>query len=484
MRRRKSGPSSDAIKMTAQQEPSNMATPDQDLSVMSVSNINRYFDIDDPSNGPSTIMRRVMPHAAFMFGFSNSTDIGTQDPNAATNVGTADPKDILYPMTAMAKAFETDVYPIVSNLLESGTGSRTKVSFSEMVRYFAMTHLAYCQMRDIITLNTLAYHFDWKSVFPHTDAVPQHIYELAVLYDASDVGMASRWLPLYRRLETKVMFPRFMDDIKRMLTPMLTPGNSGRLMIPTYIDLQNDDAASITTSVENLLSYLEVELHAANATLNSFLPFPISLGDPWSVTQSGDFDIFREGGWWNSGVQNISVFGDTGDPHPTNAVVTNTNPSTEITMVPGIWHSRLPQPTWGEVKMGSIFDLQSQTLDDTFALITPHLYRAVTLYDDVGGYVMYDGVPYSDSGASSRYQNFATCRFVNSTPIVDGVMRDSVVGAELNYQALKRLMRTETRYIFNVELLTTISGEMAGASLRELRKTIKDATAIAVGSAY
>jgi hypothetical protein len=460
------------------------ASADHDTIALSVGNINRHFTISDPTNGPSTIFRTISPFAAIYGGFS-SGDISDQDTLAAVDTSIDDPTSVLYPITPAAQTMEMDVFPIVQQLLESGTGQRYNISFSEFVRYVAMTNTAFMMMRSILTINTLAYHFDWKTVFPHTDVVPPHIYALAKQYDATDVGLASRWVPLFRRLETKMMMPRQVEDIKRQLTPMLTTGPTGRLLIPIALTgWVQSDAGAVQADVEAYLNYIEVNLAKTGNVLTSFLPFTIGTANPWDVSAFGGIDILREAGWWNSGARSVDTFGDTSDPSKTTETVVVTDRQTEDTIDPAIWHSMLPQPTWGEVKNATIWNLHENVLDNTYALLTMHQLKDIIILEEESGFVYWDGSPYTDSSSQNQYEHFSNSRYCASTPVVYGRMRSSSIGAELTYGPLKRLIRTEVRFIFSVELLVQIAQNMSGASLRELRNTIRDMTLSSLKSPY
>jgi hypothetical protein len=158
------------------------AIPDHELSVLGIGNVNRYFDLDEPSNGPSVVFRMIQPYAAFVNGFSDVDSTGaSQDVNAAVDVSTADPTDALYPVTRMAWDFQTDVWPILTNLFTSGTGSRPTVSINEFIRYQSMLLQAYSYILSPVIINYLTYHFDWTKVAPFTGAVPKFMYDLATI---------------------------------------------------------------------------------------------------------------------------------------------------------------------------------------------------------------------------------------------------------------------------------------------------------------
>lgn len=463
---------------------SSSAIADHELTVLGVGNVNRYFDTDDYSNAPSCIFRHVDPYAAITQGFSTGS-ISDQDVGAALDVTEENVTTPLYPITDAAKVIESDVWPVVKTLMESGTGQRHSVSISEFVRYVAMVHASYDHLRWILTINVLAYHFDWTKVAPYSDTVPSHIYKLAEAYNATDVGLASKWLPLFRRLETKILFPRLVEELKRVTSPTIAPGISARLIIPVPVANLLNDADHVEKRVTDWLDYVETRLPRTSAMMNSFFPFNISAQNPWSVEQFGGIDVHRELGMWNSGVAPNTVFGDTDDPHPGDSLIVVTDKDSDQTVEPALWHTHQPQPTWAEVRQATIYNLHSNTLDDTWQLVTPHKYGTIIFMDDFDGYVEYDGSVYTDLSANAVYEHFANSRFVNQTKGINGgTMRDGVIGAELNYLPMKRIMRSEVRYMLHIELLVSIAQKMAGASLRELRATIAQAVSAEKGSVY
>jgi hypothetical protein len=465
------------------------ALPDQDATTLAVANINRFFDADDPSNGPSCIFRMVQPFSAISRGFT-ATSITDQDDGAATDVSVLDPTTALLPVTVAAQYLEDDVWPILQRLMESGTGSRATASFSEFVRYTSMVHVVYDHLRYILTINYLAFEYDWTKVFPYSGVVPQVIYDLAEDLDATDVGVASRWLPYIRRLEQLVMWPRIVDQIKRQMTPMMTSGPGGRMMIPTPRNnfLQGTDADDIEGRIAELLDYIKVNMHAFSALLTSFIPFNVGAMDPWSMANVGAVDINRESGWWNSGVSTTSTFGDAGDPTIKESTMVTTSSTSDVTTLNALYHTNYPQPTWGEIKNASIFVLHDEAVDDTYALLTKHQIRKITIVDDNGTKLTYDGTDYPDTDGSNlfRYDHFTASRYVSSNNggITHGKLRSETIGAEIPFTPIKRLMRTEIRYDYNIELMTEIAQQMAGASLRELRSVIKDRVAAGVKSSF
>ena len=287
--------------------------PDHELTVLGFGNINRYFDLQDATNGPNFILRRATPYANFILGYSDGV-ISDQDTGAAINTGSS-ATAALNPILHMPTYFEADVWPILSNLFSSGTGQRYNVSISEFVRYQAMLLHAYTLMLDIIRINHLAYHFDWTKVYPFSDTVPVSLYDVATKLDATDVGIANLWLPLIKRFDNKIAFPRMIQEIKRMSDPLLSIDLNGRLKMVGQTNWYdpNIDISSYYDTIKAELDYIDVNLANASALITSFLPFPMSAAAPWSLSATPRVDLDLDSGWWNSGTTVYSSFGDTGD---------------------------------------------------------------------------------------------------------------------------------------------------------------------------
>lgn len=456
-----------------------------DTTVMGLGNVNRDFVRSDETNGPSVIIRGVYPFQALTHGFTKS-DISAQDTDAGLTLG--DAGVTIYPVTEAAKNLERDVFPVITQLLESGTGSRTSVSFSDFARYTNIVIAAYTAIRDVISMNTLAYHYDWTSVYPFTDAVPPLIYEYATASQATDVDLADQWLPLIRRLETKVMFPRVMEEIKRQMTPMTTPSMGGRLLVPLNSAVLSSGQGSILLAkVKTWLDELDSpEYSKIGAVLNSFIPFNVGNANPWAFDNFGDVDLNRESGWWNSSPKQIDAFGDTGDPSTTYELTIHTDGEDGPTTVPALIHTIYPQPTWGEIKNMTIMNLQEEAVDDTYRLLTMHKYGNIKIYSDVSPVtnpITYGQTTFTTASDEYYYERFANCRWTNNGSS-QGRLRPESMGAEIPYITIKRMVRQETRFLFSIELLSVIALELSGASLREVRRTIRDATNTMLSSGH
>lgn len=443
--------------------------PDHDLNVMSVSNVNRAFQLNDYTNGPSVVYRVTRAYNAFWQGYSATGNISDQDVGAATDTTVTDPTDPLYPITPFADYVDRDVWPVLQALFQSGTGARAQVTVNEWVRYNAMLIEAYLYLQPVLVLNHLTYHFDWTKVFPFTDAVPKHLYDLCDTWNATDVGIAQTWLPVMRRFDFRVMFPRAMQEIKRLYTPWYSMDLNARINVPTALNMFSVDPNTILNDVIARLDYVDATLKNAAAVFESFLPFQFKHQDPWVIGEVMH-DPDRDTGIWNSGVGFVNPFGDTGDPDNATSLMFTTSTSN---VTPSItWFTRHTQPIWSEVKYAEIFQLQESLTDDTFVLISPHAYNYALLGDDVATYAQYDGTAFTSGDDLYYYQTFANSRFVVPTKVAGGVLSPGLIGGSLDFDSYLRLLRLEAGWTFSLETLRTISSTLAGASIREINTTI------------
>ena len=449
--------------------------PDHELTVVGVGNVNRAFDIDDFSNGPSVVFRESLPYDAFLRGWTASESDGISDQDVGAALEFADPPTkTLYPVTPFAEAVAADVWPVVSNLFSSGTGYRHTTTLAEFVRYQAQLIDAYIHLLDIVWINKMTYHFDWSSVFPFTNTVPNYFYDLAIALNATDVGLADTWLPLIKRLDTKICMPAMIAEVKRMKTPMFSLDLNGRIYVITRHNLFENlpnKGSDYYNIVKDALDYMDGALAAAGAVFQSFLPFPMEAADPWTLADRPQVDVDRSSGFYNAPVVYYDTFGDTGDPTANNAMIIETQDG--ATEKQTILYSRHPQPTWSELKMLSIYELQKSVTDDTFRLVTVHSTYQAYIPDDEQDVLVYNGVPYDISSNEYRYEDFINSRFRSGT-LTYGSMQPGLCGAWLPLEPILRLVRLEANYIFMTRVLKTVTVNAAGASLRELRYYISE----------
>jgi hypothetical protein len=447
--------------------------PDHELTVIGLGNVTRRFDLDEPSNGPTVIFRECVPFANFVEGYSATESDGWSegDTGAAIDTAVTDVTQALYPVTNMATYVETDVWPVLLNLFSSGTGVRHSVTFSEFVRYQAMLLVAYSKVLTPLLVNHLTYHFDWSKVFPFSGNVPSFMYTLASNLDATDVGLANRWLPILKRFESKIAFPRMIAEIKRQMSPMLSIDLNGRLLVTAAYSMASASADTIETQVTTALDYIEVQLASASSLFSSFLPFPLKEMMPWSFNMGPTIDVDRESGWFNSPTKYIATFEDTTDPDIAEVMLFDEAEGSQ-----SLYYTRHTQPIWAELRHATMFELTDSVTDDKYRLLTPHKHHKIRLLDDAFDNYVYDGDECDNTSVGFRYIEYADCRFA-SKDVDYGTQKPGLLGAELTIEPINRMMRLETSYQFSSEILKVVTSNMAGASLRELRFTIQSLVA-------
>lgn len=440
--------------------------PDHELNVVGLANPVRRFDIDEALNGPSVVYRMCKPYDSFIRGYSyTSWDDGSVGDLLDTTI--ADPATALVPVCPIPLYFEEDVWPVLDNVFASGTGVRPTITINEFVKYQGLVLYCYTQLLAPVIVNWLAFKMDWRTVYPFTENTPSHIYQLVENLNATDIGLAETWLPLMRRMDNKIVFPRMVEEVKRMLTPMMSVDFHGRLQIPMAVNPATIDAATIVADVVDKLDYIRSHLGDTANLLNSFLPFPFKEMNPWLLPSGAAIDVDRDSGWYNSGTGDVTVFNDTGDP--TNLIELILDEAEDYK---GVWFTRHCQPIWAELKLATMFEVTDELVDDKFRIITPHNYQNIHILDDAFDVFSFNGTQIDTGEAGFRYIDYANSRYA-SVDVPWGIQKPGTMGAYIYYDTINRLVRLETNYIFNAEILKTVATQMAGASLRELRHTIR-----------
>ena len=490
---------------------------------LGLTNLSREFHIDYPKNQPSVIYRVVAPYTAFSYGFSsavakNSSGETTRATAANRSVGSA-----LFAQTRYAQAWVDNIWPIMTNLFESGVGARTAPNQGDVIAYIACSLEVYRYLRYIATLNFLTYHYDWSEVSPHTSTVPPQLYEICRTMRADDVGLASTWAPYFKRFENHIAFPALLAGMKRMMRPLLPPDLAPRVILPTIgsgTEIRGTAAQSFTPTfgvVLNLLDNMDFDLSQTANLMRSFLPFPVAAQDPW-----GDInpvvDPERWVGMWNSSMSNWHTFSsavDTDVERQRDVLAffeDGFNRDLRGTMNARIpFHTLNPIATWGEVQLTTLYE-GSDATTDWQSQLTPHDHGEATLISDDQSDAPY--VVDSDLAATSgrtgsnhlaRYQRIFQTRFdpwhryatgseIGSGPanpgdssevLADafGVFHPGLMTALIDHEAVARLVRQQVEVDFHQLIMKRISATMMGNSLREIRFAMMDMQreAIAVG---
>ena len=453
--------------------------------MLGFANLTRSFEYNASRTSigrrPPFFMRNCFPQISFYEGFSASaapSDGVNTDLEAATDtdatVGAA-----LYPVTPYAIEFEQVVWPVVQNILRGGLGQRTAVAFSDFVRYIAMTQKVYCHLRDAVTLNVLAFHYDWSKVFPFSDVVPKEIKGWARLLNCDDAGMAQYWYPLMQRLESRIMFPGWLHETRNALKPLLSVDLAPELWIPRFTFLTA--FANIQTDCQDLLSYIEVELGDTEAVLKSFLPFSLAEMNPWQFDEPAA-DIMRWNGFVNEGITNYTTFGTGGVDSDSvlnfTGEVDDGTISPSATSLPVKWLCQTEAPVWAGLKYGGIFMTITNTTLDEHVQITPHQTANVGIVEDyeaLGPNNMIRQFVGSGDIASRDLSWLRALRFAGARndSIDGGYMLPGHILGSVEGEGVIRLVELQCLADFSFQALQQLNVVTLGRSLREVQRTLK-----------
>lgn len=294
------------------------------------------------------------------------------------------------------------------------------------------------------------------------------MYQLCENMLCDDIGLATYWWPLIRRLDNKIIFPEMMNQAKRMMTPMWSAGSiHKRLLVPICANPMITDGAATILVLKSQLDYAENECKKVASLLNTFLPFTMSRFNPWDDAGRPTIDIPRQAGWYNSSPMWTDTFGDTGDPQ-----IGETLFFDEADGAPITWFAITAQPTWGTVKLASVFYRTDEIVDDEFYLMTPHQYGPIIIPDDNFLYTEFDAnLRTNFSVDERRIIEYAHCRYA-TREINYGVNHPGYLGAKVYEEPLRRLMRIETGEVFEINTLKLMAAHIAGSGLREIRQHV------------
>lgn len=462
--------------------------PSHEHAIMGVANIIGDFNLSDGVTGPSAIVRRVRPYAAYVQGYSETDGDGVSvgDVNAMLDK-TIDADQDLYPVTMYARAFEREAAPVLLSIFEAGLTYNSAPSVTALTRYPAAVLETYQTLYSLQVLNHLTYHADWSGYYPYNGIVPAWLYDLCDLFDCDDVGMAKNYLPYARRLETHTCFPNMIMESKELLTPMLSMDVNGRLFIPTFLNLFEGDSyeegedpgmaiarirnsrnwtdVTVKNRLKDRFDLLDTVLVNARKAYMAYVPFPLAKMDLWTVPEPR-INPYILSGWYNSGVKRFDTFNDTGDPEPHEVMVCDNSEDNSAT-----FYSIAPQPTWGEVKYSTIFSLDVERFDDTYYLLTPHQWNNIALFDNYNQVSFYNGQVVGISDNRFELHNFPRCRYVISHENVrHGLQEPGYLHAKLHRTDIRRLVTLEVLANVHYDQMKAIRGLMTGSSVRVIRK--------------
>lgn len=478
-----------------------------DTMSLGVGNIVRRFQPDDYLTAPNVIYRHVMPLASLSHGLAHDAsyppdvdeDYLAIDPSS--NKGTA-----LYPKTIQSRHLEEAIWPIIEDIFEVGTGQRTSVSYSDFCRYVAMYIVVYASLYQRLVYNHLAYHFDWTQIFPFTPTVPTHLYSAVKTLEAREYELTSIWLQYRKRLEDLPMFPGIIQEVKRAMTPFVTLSVHPRLMVPTLgtnQDLRNtvrqdqdsdmwQQAMLTEDTIGDLLDYIQVTLNDELATIKSFLPMPSNMQGIWDIPSFGQ-DVFRDIGWYNSGIHESALFQDTDDPNPDHSLQYwesgSSDPSGITEPIQINFLTRSPQPLFGEMRQATIFQMWSNTLDDNYALASPHFIGVAQAVETKRSSPVVVPLGIMSRAADStdptiyRFQDYAHSRFAWADALGEtgdirvrklyGVPREGMLWSQVPSYAYVAGLKRMAEELFSFNALRLIGTETQGSALRTLNERFR-----------
>jgi hypothetical protein len=340
----------------------------------------------------------------------------------------------------------------------------------EVVRYYSLTALTLQEILFPLQINYLTTAFPWPELPPYTDQIPPALWGLAELFDCNDIGVADVWKPLYDRLATKVLPPRFAASIMEQAFPYLGHPSSHcmRLQIPSTaaVVLEAWDLGSYITNILTRLDYLEDELIQCHNTLASFLPWRVGP----SMAMFRGYDPVYEEIDFNTGLVSHDNFGDTGDPDEADAIVTGTAVSNGDLI---LYHHRGEAPLVKSVINTPIFDVTSD-VDDTYINLSYGRGGSVYFVDDDLNLALYSGVAItSDNVRRYRHHYPNRFQFAGAAEELDfGVGRIGFSIATLAREEVVRIAKRYTSYLFGDDTLRSVLAFTGGASIRTIRNEV------------
>jgi hypothetical protein len=434
---------------------------------MGVTNLGRAFKADQWHNGPQIALK--VKKALFPESWSEGSR-SDQDVSAAADTSTTDPTTTLYPITPMAEAFNDNHWPLLLSLLQSGTGTRYNTSLSEVVRYYSMVQVALENIMVPLQINYLTSVFDWSEVAPFSNTVPPAVWGLAELFDATDVGVADTWKPLYERLSSKVLPPNVSASIMEAGFPYLADPNGHVLRLPitgaAEYAINEWDISTFITNIEDKLNYLESVLINCHNTLASFLPWRV--GSPIAMFKG--YDPVYEEVDYNSGLTQYDTFGDTGDPVESRVILCGTGTTVGDSI---LYYHRGGTPIAKAVLNTTIMELISGT-DDEFMVISGARQSGVSFLDDDLNLITYDGDP-PISTTAARYRLYYPNRFMTDSGEHNGGRGTrGFLPSLLSKEEVIRTTKHYTDWLFGNDAMKNVIGLTGGSSVRVIHAAIAE----------
>jgi hypothetical protein len=438
---------------------------------MGVTNLGRNFKVGQSFNGPQ-IAFRIRANV-----FSGSWSEGVRsdgDTTAAKSIKDATTMlTPLNPITPMAEAFADNHWPLLLALVESGTGSRYSTTQAEVVRYYSCVSELMAQIAFPLQLNYLLTGFDWREVAPYVPQIPPALWGMAELFNATDVGIADIWKPLYERLANKVLPPNMAAANLEATFPYLGDPSGHLLRIPMPIAAYNAmngwDLAPYLAGIIAMLDYLEGPLVNCHNTLASFLPWRV--GHPMAMFKG--YDPVYEEVDYNSSCGHYGIFGDSIDPDETAALICGTSAANGSSLT---YYHRGAIPLIKSVVNTPIWDVIYDATDDEYRMITAAQSSVIVMPDDDLNLIVYDGADAS-SDAAQQYRKYYPTRYQRnsgSVAIMHGVGSVGYLASVIAMEEVERCTKFYTDWLMGNEALKSVLSITGGSSVRTIQKLVAE----------
>ena len=462
---------------------------------MGSANVTRRFVIDTENNPaayntPSMIMQRVRPMACMLQGWSKD---GNEDFSDSSSVfgdvllRPADPRaelQTLIPRTPYASYWDLTVWPLIRNLLHSGTGGRYNSSESELVRYFAHAAYAYSWVYAAIVSNYLTWHFDWRAITPGTPQVPLAMYKLNADLKADDLGMTQHWTELMNQVSLFILPTGIVREIHRTLSPFVTLGLGPKLIYP-FPDWGEIDPWEWDTDgkrphelAKQSVEYVQGGLIDTANLITNFLPFPI--GDSGVLTPSTNLvDALRASAMHNTSLKQFNIF-------ETEILGPKADNCLRFVKDDDGWgnihyHSPVAGVVWGELKYSDLFAVDTTVtgLANRHWLMSPHHYSGYIAPSDIydpGNPDTWIEIGNNETILDDQARYYKTMPgqrwlFADRYNVNGGFLLPETVVTDVPYEAALRAIRLQCEEDWEYQTLRDVTVTSMGSSLRELRLT-------------
>jgi hypothetical protein len=428
------------------------------------------------AGSPFVIPRQGEAFAGFYNGFCQTADVATGDDGDAIKAVSTLALSVtgslvpMLPITPVANNYVNDVEPRMLSLFSQVRYSSSSIDVSYQYnfrRYQAIQIFMYGVMLSVEAWKQI-YDMDWRTIFPGSIDRPNFLETLADSFKLRPGDYESTWSHYKKRMESFIIPPQMVSEMKRFYAPFLLGAAGGRTALVTQDEFATPasyNSATIIAKFSTLLSDFET-----NATYRGFydlqlrcMPFLLSNQDPWERLPIG-MDPDFEGGWANSGLYSASGFSKTAAP----TGYQETIESGGIYDWQTIYRDGAPdtEVTWGE------FYKETSSFDggDGFILQGFHTYGNIKMRDDGGTLVTLDGAE-ALSASERKYEVMANCRFTTDAVASGRALPDRLY-CFIDQNSMTQMFKLRTQQVFNVEAITELMKEAQGAGVRTIRPIV------------